>query len=82
MSCEHEKKYTALAEDNTEMFQEPILALILQAAPSDGLRLCGGLKDSGDGSTLLALGGVAGEISAQLRVEPGFQVQEKTTVGG
>ncbi|CAJ1384656.1 unnamed protein product [Effrenium voratum] len=54
-----------------EMFQEPVLAMVLQAAPGDGLRLC-------QAEHIIAeAGGGAPALRAVLRAEPGFRVQEE-----
>ena len=63
------------SEDNAEMFQEPVVLLILQSADV-GLRLCGASGKHGAQSTVAAEGGDS-DWRAQLRVEPGFRVQER-----
>lgn len=58
------------------MFQEPVLLLVLRSADV-GLRLCGPSGKHAAQSTLVAVGG-EGDWRAQLRVEPGFRVQDRS----
>eukprot|EP00435_Cladocopium_sp_Y103_P063653 s163_g25.t1 len=66
--------------DNTEMFQEPVLAIVLKSGDvADGLRLCHRTGVHGGGGVRIiaeASGALEGDPAAKFRVEPGYQIQE------
>ena len=64
--------------DNTEMFQEPVVAIVLKSSPRSGLRLCTSSGRHGAATSIIAEAGGAleGDPLANFRVEPGYQIEE------
>ena len=66
-------------EDNTEMFQEPVIAIVLKSGDASGLRLCHKTGCHGGGGVRViaeANGALEGDPVAKFRVEPGYQIQD------